>query len=417
MRERKCNKVLNYIILAVIVFAWCVVIFMAGQIDVAYQAHKTKGWAARIANWMVNWGHNKEITVDFLYNTLGGYSSVLLTVVGMIVTGWINISNRLEQKIYGFRRKELFPCAQIVTNLFAGTFVTPVWMVHALFHKYCFRAYFIMGMIFVQFLISNALLAATYSDDHDYIRLNKKIKQSLDKVRNMKGFSQYDALLDRIAASINKDTNWKELYEIFFDVLTGLKETEEQLKIYKVSYAFVSKVFAARRKHLLELIILYTRKMNRENLTDDKAKRVYWVLLDCLYQNCTEGQINNYLEYLYDEMVLDRNLNHTESYLNMHDMDDIFSMVALQTECWLQENDSRLEQFGEKLNRIFRLGSRQYISTGQSLLLDLMHERDEVMKGYSNIMYQCFERLKKSYSAQGDQIHMGSLIESVAKFL
>lgn len=396
------------------ILVWIIVIVAAGQVDVAYHEHRTQGIAARISGCLVAWGHKNGITFDDLYNTLGGYSSVLLAVVGMIVTGWINYSNRLEQKVYGFKRKELMPCALVITNLFTGVFCTPIGMMYALIHKYCFMAYFIMIMVFVQFLISNALLAATYNNKYDYDAFTKKMQKSLKKIRSMEDFCEYDGMLDQVADSIDGDTNWKELYQIFFEVMAGLEETEEHLKIHKAAHSFVSKVFAVQETRLLELLIQYTRKVNKNTRMNDKSKRIYWVLLDGLYQNCSEEQINDYLEQLFEEMVLDRNASNKEEYFRIDDVEDIFSMIALSTECWLQENDSRLEQFSSKLDRIVRLGMRQYVDNGQQLLLHLISERDVIMKGYSHLYYQCYYRLKKSFIADRKQIHMGSLTECIA---
>lgn len=391
---------------------WCTLIILAGQIDVAYHERRMRGLFACMASWMVKWGHKKGITFNSLYEALDGYSSVLVTVVGMIVTGWINISERLEQKVYGFKRKELFPAAKVVNNLFAGVFCTPAWMVYAIVHRYCFMAYCIMGMIFVQFLISNALLAITYSYNYDYNTLTKKIQKSLKKVRIMKDFYKYDDILDRIAGSIDKNTNWKELYGIFFDVLFGLDNEVECLKIYKISYSFAYDVFAVESRGLYELLVQYTQRMNR-NKWDDKAKRVYWVLLDCMYQACSEKQINDYLEQLFREMALDRNIGMAECYYKIEDMKDIFSMVVLQTECWLQNNNGPLEPFSERLSKIFRLGSKQYIGEEKGLLLSLIIERDIITNEYSSVYHQCYERLVKSYSA-GRGLCMGSLVESIA---
>ncbi len=408
MLKRRKNYTWIFVILV-----WCILIILAGQIDAAYHERRVRGWAACMAGQMVKWGHKKGITFKSLYDALNGYSSVLVTVVGMIVTGWINVSERLEQRVYGFRRKELLPAAKLVTSLFAGVFCTPVWMVYAIVHRYCFMAYCIMGMVFVQFLISNVLLAMTYSNNYDYNALIKKIRKSLEKVRSMKDFCKYEDILDRIAGSIDKNTNWKELYEIFLGILSELDNEEECLKVYKISYSFAHTVVAVKSKCLYELLVQYTQKMNRNNWADDKAKRVYWVLLDCMYQTCSERQINDYLEQLFSEMMLDRNIGIVECYYKIEDMEDIFSMVVLQTECWLQNyNGQQLEPFNEKLNKIFRLGSRQYIGKEKGLLSNLINERDAITNEYSSVYHQCYKRLEKSYSANRGQ-HMGSFVESI----
>lgn len=403
-----------FIICGIIIGVWLALILAAGRIDRAYHEGETQGLPAYLVKLMVEWGRNKKITYERLYNTIGGNTGVLFTVLGMIITGWLNISNRMEQKVYGFRRKELFWGAKVTTNLYIGVFWTPVGMMYALIHQYCFMAYFIMGMVFVQFIISNVMLAATYSDRLQYNSLIRKIRKSLKNIRNLKGFSRYDAILDRIAGSIGKETNWKELYQIFFDTLQSLDETDESLKIYKTIYSFVSKVFVSGRVCLLELVEEYTREMSENDQVDDRMKRIYWVLLDCMYQKCSEKQINDYLDWLYDEMVLDRNLDKKQDYFKIADMEDIFSMIVLQTECWLQQNNTKIRKFGGKLNRIFMLGSRQYIGSGQCLLQNLINERDNVMKSYSSMYHQCYERLVESYTGRRGQRHMGSLIESVA---
>ena len=409
----------NYIRYGIIFIVWCILILVAVQVDKEYYS-RSGGCFARIVVYFVELGHAWGINYGFLYDALGGYSSILLTVMGMIVTGWLSLSDRLEKAVYGIRRRELFANGQIgkcLVDSFIGVFSTPAWMAYVLIRKYCFAAYFIMGLIFIQFLVSDILLATTYSRSHDYIRLCKKIAYSLKKVSREKGFDVFDVLLDRIEVSVDDNTDWKEVNALFLSCVrnAGQKGDDE---LYRISRDFLAIVYAKRNpERMIDLALSYVQEVSEGYMVgdDEKTKLVYWTILDCLYQNCTEKELANCINGLLDMFSLGNASGHVWTNFPMTWVEEIFAMVALQTERWLQVNDSKQQNFGQNFSKIIRLGEMVYVSEERSKkILKFINIREDVLKEVDKMMYRCFERLRENYSVGVQQRYVGSLLWNMA---
>lgn len=414
--ERHQEAVRNFLKKAAVLLLWQILILFAIAVDKTYQNGSRTFLLGDIVRFFTDQGHAWGITYDFLYNTLGGFSSILLTVIGMIVSGWINLSDRLEQEVYGIRRKELFSITyfgKIMVDFYIGVFCAPAWMVYALLRRYCFTAYFIMAMIFVQFVISNVLLALSYSRSYDYALLRKKILHSQKIKKRVNAFQRFDELMDRIGAAAGEIKNWSEARRLFFDIQEAI-EKDEKDRFYRIVNTFLIKVFGKNNEQLLELIINYTQEMSRGYEIGNKTMLVYWILLDNVYQSCSEYQVNLYLDELFDILSLDRPSCDVRRNFRLEDIEDIFSMIVLQTECWLQENSNELSGFGEKLGKIFRMGSRVYVSDREQALAEITGIQCAINRDRANLLYRCHRRLVKSYRAREGQIHMGSLVESIA---
>lgn len=422
IKRRKMVTLENYIRYGVIFVVWCILIVVAIQVDKEYYS-QSGGYFAGVVARFVKLGHIWRINYDFLYDALGGYSTILLTVIGMIVTGWLSLSDRLEKTVYGIRRRELFANSQIgkcLVDSFIGVFSTPAWMVYVLIRKYCFTAYFIMGLIFIQFLVSDILLATTYSRNHDHIRLCKKIAYSLKKVVRKEGFEAFDILLDRIEVSLEENTDWKEVNALFLSSVKHAGEKGEQ-ELYRVSSDFLNTVYAKRNQdRMIDLALSYVQEVSKgyRVSNDEKTKLVYWAVLDCLYQNCTEEQLVDCVNGLLDMFSLGDKPGHAWTDIPMAWSEEIFAMVALQTEYWLQTNDSKQESFGKNFSKIIRLGSEVYVSEERSKkLCGLISVREYVRKEIDSMMNCCFERLRERYLAVGKRQYIDSLLWSVAEIL
>lgn len=420
MKGRRREICGNYLRYGIIFMVWCILILTAVQVDKEYH-NQSGGFFAGLVAYFVKLGHVWRIDYGFLYDALGGYSGILLAVMGMIVTGWLSLSDRLEKAVYGIRRRELFANGQIgkcLVDSFIGVFSTPAWMAYVLIRKYCFAAYFIMGLIFVQFLVSDMLLATTYNRSHDYIRLCKKIAYSLRRSDGEEGFEAFDELLDRIEGSMEEKTDWKEVNALF---LSCIKDAEKrgQQELYRISRDFLTTVYAKRnRERMIGLALAYAQEINQGyRLGDDeKTQLVYWVVLDCIYQNCTEEQIACCIDKLRDVFLLGKGAGHGWMNLSIVWAEEIFAMVALQTECWLQENDSRQRSFGESFAKIIRLGAAVYRSQERSERLGgFINVRQDVLRDGDNTMKRCFKRLQESYLAEKQPQYIGSLLWSVAE--
>lgn len=399
---------------------WCILILIAVQVDKEYYS-QSGGCFAGLVACFVELGHGWGINYGFLYDALGGYSGILLAVMGMIVTGWLSLSDRLEKAVYGIRRRELFANGQLgkcLVDSFIGVFSTPAWMAYVLIRKYCFAAYFIMGLIFVQFLVSNVLLATTYNRSHDYIRLCKKITYSLRRFDGEEGFEAFDELMDRIERSMGENTDWKEVNALFLSCVKDA-ENREQQELYRISRDFLTTVYAKRnRERMVGLALAYVQEINEGyRLGDDeKTKLVYWVVLDCIYHNCTEEQIACCADKLLDVFLFSKVSSHGWVNLSIAWAEEIFAMVALQTECWLQANDSRQRSFGENFSKFIRLGAAVYTSEKRSeWLWGFINVRQDVLRDGDSTMVRCFKRLQESYMAEEHPQYIGSLLWNVAE--
>ena len=420
IRGRKKEVGSNYIRYGVIFFVWSILIFFAMQIDIEYYSKKGTFFSGLVV-FFVNTGHAWGISHTFLYNALGGYSGILLTVVGMIVTGWISLSERLDLTVYGIRRRELFAnsfAGKCLADSFIGVFCTPAWMAYVVIRKYCFTAYFIMGLIFIQFLISNILLATTYSRDQDYIRLNNKLAYSMTAAVRAEEYDGLGRLLDRIECSIEENTDWNELNALFLDCIKTAKIKQEQ-ELYRICSEFLTRVYAQRnQERITDLAILCLQEINKgyRKGDDEKTKLMYWTVLDCLYQNCTEKQICLCVNRLLDLFSLNGATDYAWVDIPVAWLEEIFAMLALQTECWLQLNDSRQKNFKKTFGKMIELGEAVYLSKERrERLLNFIEVRQSVLKEIDGMMYRCFNCLRESYFPQEEPLYIGSLLRYSAE--
>lgn len=420
IKGRKREVYGNYIRYGLIFIVWCILILTAVQVDKEYHSH-SGGCFAWLVACFVELGHAWRIDYGFLYDALGGYSSILLAVMGMIVTGWLSLSDRLEKTVYGIRRRELFANGQIgkcLVDSFIGVFSTPAWMAYVLIRKYCFAAYFIMGLIFIQFLVSDILLATTYNRNHDYIRLCRKINYSLRKLDKEEGSGVFDELLDRIEVSIEENTDWKEVNAIFLSCVRDAEQREEQ-ELYEISSSFLTTVYAKRNpERIIDLALTYVQEVSEGYRidNDEKTKLVYWAVLDCLYHNCTEEQIACCAGRLRDVIFLNNVSGRRWTNLPMAWAEEISAMMALQIECWLQANDSRHKSFGESFGRIIKMGEAVYVSEERSKRIRRFIDiRQDVLRDSDKTMERCFERLRESCLKEEHPQYIGSLLRSIAK--
>ncbi len=416
-RKKEVNS--NYIRYGAIFIVWCILIVLAMQVDIEYHSKKGTLFSGAV-DFFVDVGHAWGISHAFLYEAMGGYSSILLTVVGMIVTGWISLSERLDQIVYGIRRRELFAnsfAGKCLAYSFIGVFCTPAWMAFVVIRKYCFTAYFIMGLIFMQFLVSNILLATTYSRNQDYIRLNKKLAYSIMTAVRAEEYDGFGRLLDRIECSIEENTDWNEMNALFLDCIKRAQIKEEH-KLYRISSEFLTRVYAQRNQERMpDLAILCLQKISKGyRIGDDgKTKLMYWTVLDCLYQNCTEKQICLYVNRLLDLFSLNEAADYAWVDLPVVWLEEIFAMLALQTERWMQLSDSRQKNFEKTFGKMIELGKAVYLSKERSdMILNFIEVRQSVLKEIDGLMYRCFDRLRESYFPQERMLYIGSLLRYAA---
>lgn len=399
-------------------FGWCIFIWGATQVDNVYHENDATSKLYFFVEQLIECGRQCGVTYADLYNLLGGYMSVLLTVAGMIITGRINLSNRLEQTVHGIRRKELYSITRFgkaMADSYVGTFVAPAWMVYALIRKYCFTAYFILGMLFIQFLISTVLLAFTYSRERDYEKLRKKIFHSLKKVKKMKDFRAYDELLDQMHLSLSDTANWDELNRLFLDILYGIDEKEELLKVYKTCHDFLDRLYATKNsKRLIKLAISYTEELNAQNSLSNKYRWAYWSVLDCVYQNCSEEELDYYLDNLFQLLCIKGRRCDICSNLPVQDIEDIFNMIMLQTEYWLLSNNTRLCRFGKKMKVICKMANFIYMEERQEILRQCIGAHDILAGKYQSEISQCFERLIQKKLLDGKMLKHKCMVESLA---
>lgn len=419
IKGRKREVSSNYIRYGAIFLGWCILIALAMQVDIEYHSKKGTFFSGVVA-FFVDVGHALGISYAFLYEAMGGYSSIILTVVGMVVTGWISLSERLDQIVYGIRRRELFAnrfAGKCLADSFIGVFCTPAWMAFVVICKYCFTAYFILGLIFIQFLISNILLATTYSRNKDYIRMNKKLAYSIKTAVKAEEYDGFSRLLDRIECSIEENTDWNEINTLFLDCIKRAKIRDEH-KLYRISSGFLTRVYAQRNQERMpDLAIRCLQEISKGyRIGDDgKTKLMYWTVLDCLYQNCTEKQICLYVNRLLDLFFLNGTADYEWVNLPVAWLEEIFAMLALQTERWMQLNDSRQKNFEKTFGKMIELGEAVYLSKERSnMLLNFIEVRQSVLKEIDGMMYRCFDRLRESYFPQERTLYIGSLLRYVA---
>lgn len=360
VKERKKEVSGHYIRYGIIFILWCALILLAIQVDKEYY-NRYGGIFSGIVALLAKKGHAWGIDYTFLYEALGGYSSILLTVVGMIVTGWLSLSERLEQTVYGIRRRELLAnsfAGKCMVDSFIGVFFTPVWMMYAVIRRYCFTAYFIIGLIFLQFLLSNILLAFTYSRNQDYIRINKKIVYNMKNAVRAENFDNFDKLLDRIEVSLEENTDWNEMNTLF---LAGIREAEikEAHELYRICNKFLTAIYAKRnRERITDLARFCIQEIDRgyRAVDEEKTELMYLTVLDCLWQHCTEKQICLCVNRLLDMFSLNGVSDYAGVNLPVVWLEDIFAMIALQMEYWLQANDSKQKSFKWTFCRLIELG-------------------------------------------------------------
>lgn len=422
IKRRTKEIVGNYIRYGIICFVWCLLVFYAIQVDKEFY-NQSGGYFSGLVAFFKEVGHAWGISYNLLYNTLGGYSGILLAVIGMIITGWLSFSDRLEKEVYGIRRRELFSKSQLgkwQVDSFIGIFFMPPWMVYVLIRRYCFAAYFIMALIFVQFILSNIMLAKTYSRNQDYIRINKKITYSIRKAVGAEEFGSFGELLDRVEVSIDGNTDWKEVNTLFLDCI-GKAKIKEEYELYRISREFLTVVYAKRNKErIVDLAIFCIQEINRGYKigNEEKTKLAYWTVLDCLYQSCAEEQISLCVNKLLDLFSLNGVSGVAGINLPVAWIEEIFAIAALQTEYWLRSNNSRQKSFGETFNKMIRLGEAVYLSEKRcERILNFIAVRQSVLKEIDGRMYRCFVSLKESYLTSEKSLHIGSLLEYASKII
>lgn len=195
-------------------------------------------------NWsVIELFRKMHITYGNAYKVIDGNFGVTVTIVSMFLSMNNSISERLEKKVFGITRSELYPEEMpIYKYLRRICLCAPVLLLVFLNLQFCISCYFVF-VYCITFLMWNYYkYGSSFNKTTD--KMAAKLIEDLpqDSKWTEESLSQYLIVLERIRRSVEKDGNWKEAEELFCKLRESVRRYD-YIQQNVICYYFYKTVF------------------------------------------------------------------------------------------------------------------------------------------------------------------------------
>ena len=357
------------------------------------------------------------------YSILKGSLSITITTFSLVVNMGINISGRLEQKIFGIAKNEfsvLTPQLEY-KSLRKMIYWVPFLMIIFINLKWCIVGYLLL-FLSLWFLIKNCkVLAESYDRSKDCeIIVNEILNRVKDEEYNdEKVLWAQRAFLGEIRIGIEKTEGWRKagiLLETFVEKVVSLDDE----KCFIQSYYFFKEIFGfqdQKMKHtqsVLSVKVLFDSIYEKLSVNDYKKNIVLGAVLSSSVPQWTENEVLDFLTWFLD--FVGRRKRNTTSYKGeeAHSIQIYQSgAVMLILEYWLNNHYTK-QNIGleRKIIRLWDYGGKIF-GKGEAISLENCLQYSETLLKYDSIkMQDCFKNLKDDYIKNRGRSYIGRLVLS-----
>ena len=401
------------------ILALCVMFIVGIAVDIFYKIGSRYWSSWGITSWLVRC----NITYTNAFDILRGNFGVIVAMFSMLLTMNNNIFERLEKKIYGIPRADLYPNEGIYQWIYLYVrrmcLLAPLLMILFLNLKFCLSGYLV-------FLYS-ALFLLWYYYRH-ISSFSKPLDEATDKLKShlpkegtwtADTLSEYQILLENIGRSAEEDGNWKEM-EILYNKLCEVAKEYDLLKHYLIVFYFYRTVFWKREKRsrFMPMKLLRTYLNGLDSIlggcTDipEKEWPVLYAMLCAAVCEANEDELVKFLQWFYNYSKRSgRVLESTgEQIIQSEVLDKQAGVLILLLEYRVRmrapESRALIEQLKNAWNRgkyAFEPGRIDFISKIQVF-------NQETYEDDCNILETAIHNLREDYTTGSHKSLMASLV-------
>lgn len=278
-------------------------------LDLTYSGKVQRKLFVDIFEWLVvtlsPLGARYHVAREILKSNLG----VLVTMVSLLLTMNINVSERAEKKVYGISRDELnFSRYKTLYSWIRGiTYTAPIFMLISINLGYCLFGYLLLLFCYA-FLILHHWL---YNQSYDQAAVQKSVVHML-MCYSDRGIDEekeelldYLSVLENIGNSIEADNNWKKAQQLYNCLMMEAAKKREIDSACLLCYYFFREVFWKRKQltamhviqHTLrEMDMLISEEVDEYGMKMREA--ILWGMLEIGIVHSTEEDLVMLLEEL-----------------------------------------------------------------------------------------------------------------------
>ena len=348
----------GWIYTAIALLLWLFIVLIFGGLDIAYAGRPSLVLVENLVDLIVQKGRSLGLSYSRAYNLLSSNFGTGLTVVGIILTLSVNISNRSELRVYGLIRSDLDignkePVYQIALRM---AMLSPLFLIYSINAQLCLTGYIALVLPYVFFIYTYLLYSNSYRAEENRKKVIRKLSNVLDEYGYLTAESsvQWRTLMEDLKNAVRKEGYYANVQLLYETLIEETFRWDDSDKGFLLTHLFFDSVFMGETDIVPALMTFesFVFQMDdiisnpKTTIKSEKVYTVFWAILCSLFWRCDEAQLQQFLEILFNyEYRIVRLLKHTNGVKELYKK-KFYEKLHIQTgllligmELWLTRND------------------------------------------------------------------------------
>lgn len=282
-------------------------------VDLMYSKKIQYNWLIDIIYWPAKIlsaiGFKYQAAKEILEKNLG----ILITMVSLILTMTVNVSERAEKKVYGISREELsFSRYKIFyKSIRKITYAAPVFMFVFINLGYCLCGYLLL-MCCYGFLVSHHVIYyRSYNQERDQEAvLRILIEYNSERLtEENEELLKYLSRLESMGNSIKKENNWEGAQQLYYALIEKVSNMEEK-QAARLCYYFYDEIFEKRNHYIAIRVMRHCiREMDLITVQGiiggsiESKQEILWGMLAITVRRSSEEDLAGLLNWFFNGSV------------------------------------------------------------------------------------------------------------------
>lgn len=231
-------------------------------------------------------------------------TGVLLSVLSLIFTAGIHISNRNENKVFGIPRSELecSPLRKLYQKIKWVTFLFPGAMLICVNLGLCITGYLILFYNFMFLLAEYLMLMRSYRKDREK---DAVVSHLLGKVeenayQNENHLLRFRIVLSDIQRSFQEKESWNQA-ELLWGTFLNRTAAYDERKCFVLNYYYFREIFCAGdEERRFRALKIYFSELYWKNESNDNNIIILWSVIFAAVKDWDIDILNSFLEWFLD---------------------------------------------------------------------------------------------------------------------
>lgn len=275
----------------------CILLLFGLFSDISYYCLRDKcDCIGEISRKLAGFFHPMGITYATASEKIMNLAGVIITVVGLIISTYVNLMQRLEKNDYGITYKEMqdpkeHPIMSRILNCTrVGSYFAPILLIFVLNFRLCFTGYMLYLFCWSSVFLQVCQYVECLKEDKVSERVVKAVLRPLPDTEEWRehDIQMLDIKLDEMSFGIQKARSWSKVNGVFRVF------TEKMARYAPQNQAILSELFCRhfccgqgnQQMPARYMWNLYLSYYNRERCIDLEVENQYAFFWECVAPYC-----------------------------------------------------------------------------------------------------------------------------------